>query len=113
MCSALNILLKKLSSKKKIYKSRDDNHYHFLYYKNSRLYFDIPNHGNLKKKYVKSITDYQFCKLHKELFKKKVLYTSDFPFKDCRIGAFYGFIDILYPKMFEKKHGYIIFMTKK
>ena len=112
-CKELAELLKYLTPNKVIYKSKNNNRYHFKEYKNGRLYFDIPNSITPKKPNIKSITVEQFCKLLLELFKKKILRTNDFPFKDCRIAGLYGFINVLYPDTFIKTHGKISLIKNK
>lgn len=112
-CKELVELLKILTPNMVIYKSKNNNKYHFKEYKNERIYFDIPNHITPKNPNIKSITVEQFCKLLLELLEKKFLITNDFPFKDCRIAGFYGFINILYPDRFIKSHGKISFLKTK
>jgi hypothetical protein len=105
--NVLDELLAKLRNKQVIYSSSVGNNYHFVKYSNQRLYFDIPNHNNPKLPNIKSLTKEQFFILLKELKNKKYLITSDFPFKDCRICAFFGFINILYPNTYSKTQGKI------
>lgn len=111
-CNELIEPLKKLKPNKVIYTSGRGNDYLFSEYRNERLFFHIPNRSHKNAPYTKSLTAEQFCELLKKLLKEKVLVTNDFPFKDCRISAFYGFINILYPKTFIKTHGRISYNSK-
>ena len=112
-CKELKELLERLKPKNIIYTSREGNNYHFIEFINGKLYFDIPNHIDPKHPNIKSIKKEQFCKLLKELKNKKYLIISDFPFRDCRIGAFYGFISILYPNTYSKTKGKISLIKTK
>lgn len=107
-CEELIRLLEIIEPNEKIYISREGGIYRFREYKNNKLFFFIPNRTTPNNPYPKSITAEQFCKLLHKLLQKKILYTSDFPFKDCRIGAFYGFINLLYPNQYRKLRGKII-----
>ena len=107
-CKELDELLKKLKPRTVIYVSNRGNKYHFIEFRNGKLFFDIPNHINSIRPYVKSITEEQFCELLKKLIKIKILIKEDFPFQDCRKAAFYGFVNQLYPNQYTKNNQGII-----
>ena len=106
-CKELEELLKKLKPNEVIYISSKGNKYHFIEHRDRRFFFDIPNHSNPQSPFRKALTEEQLCKLLIILIKNKILTTNNFPFKDYRIAAFYGFINILYPKQYVKTKGKI------
>lgn len=97
-CKELSVLIEKLRPKSIIHITRKSNYYHFIEYRNQKLFFDIPNHKSPNTPYKKSIPGDTFCKLINKLEKKSILINKDFPFNDCRKAAFYGFVNILYDK---------------
>jgi predicted ribosome quality control (RQC) complex YloA/Tae2 family protein len=107
-CEELKKLLEILKLNKEIYISGRENIYHFREYKDNKLFFYIPNRSNSEKPYSKSITVEQFCELLRKLLEKGRLITADFPFKDCRVSAFYGFVNLLYPNQYIKERGKIV-----
>lgn len=100
-------LLKKLKAGQIIYVTNKNNNFYFIEHRINKLFFSIPNHNNPSIPNIKSVSDEQFCKLLRELIKKKRLTTEDFPFKDCRKAAFYGFVNNLFPNTFIKTRGKI------
>jgi hypothetical protein len=112
-CKQFEELIKKLKPQKIIHTSNRGFNFHFLEYKNNRLYFNIPNHVSPKNPNKKSITDKQFCQLIIMLNKQKILRTSNFPFQDCRVAAFRGFLNILNSKSYINSRGIITLVKNK
>ena len=107
-CKKIEELLHKLEPHVIIYTTNKGNNYHFIEYRNNRLYFDIPNHKHPVSPYKKAITEQQFCGLLNKLQTNKILISEDFPFQDCRKAAFYGFVNILCPNKAIKARGQIM-----
>lgn len=106
-CKELIKLLNILKRNDVIYISREEGRYLFREYRDNKLFFLIPKRANPNTFNSKSITAEQFCKLLQKLLQEDILYTSDFPFKDCRISAFYGFVNLLYPGRYKRTKGKI------
>ena len=101
-CKELDELLKKLRPRRIIYTSNRGNNYHFIEFRNGKLFFDIPNHVEPINPRKKLISKEQFCRLLKELIENKILLNENLPFKDCRKAGFYGFVNQLYPNQYIK-----------
>jgi hypothetical protein len=96
-----------------IYHSQNDGEYFFTEIKKDRIYFSIPNRKYPNKPYTKSITKDQFDKLLNLLEQNKELATGNFPFRDCRIAAFFGFVNVLNPNRAIKERGKIKLINSK
>jgi hypothetical protein len=90
-----------------IYTSRNGGNYFYLGIENDKVYFSIPNRQQPERPFQKGITNTQFTKLLQTLVNNGAVVTKDFPFRDCRIAAFYGIVNTLNPNTINKTHDRI------
>lgn len=92
-CKEIFDILKILNPGTTIHTTNRGNSFHFIEFRDGKLFFSIPNHKTPQNPNIKSITEVQFCILLEILIKNKTLIKEDFPFQDCRKAAFYGFVN--------------------
>jgi len=91
-CLIVLELLSKIEKGTIIHTTNRGNKFHFVEFRDRKLFFSIPNHITPQNPNIKSISEEQFCSLLKKLIEKNTLTKEDFPFQDCRKSAFYGFL---------------------
>lgn len=101
-------LIKNLEPGCVIYKTSKGNVYHFIKFKNDKLYFDIPNNKKPKQPSVKSIPISYLVMVFNLLEQKREFARKASEFKDCRYTTIGAFAKLLFKEKLIVQRGKIL-----
>ena len=91
-----------------IYDTSKGNYFHFVKFKNEKLYFDIPNHKKPEQPTLKSIRLSYVLDVLNVLEEKRVFERRESEYKDCRFTAIFAFLKLVLKEKVTKKRGKMV-----